>query len=445
MSKVGWTHPIDGTDQWDGFNDPGIEHFTGSPTKNLAREVNQNSLDACEDGLSLPVIVRIARRSVAVNSIPQIDQLRKTLELCQKSTKTEGPKAKQFFDTAVSELAKSKLTVLEISDFNTKGMKGPSRNGTPFFAFTKAKGQSNKPSELATGSFGIGKFAPYAVSRLRTVFVSTVFRDDAGKFRQLTQGKSILMSHDDAKGDRHQAVGFWGVLNKCHPIEDLQHEMPAWLVRAASDAEYASMQGTKLTVLGFDDRKGWESQLAASVAENFFGAIAAGKLQVDIGEEYSISKSSIAATLSDEKVIQSVAGQASEPEQIENTSHYLSCLADTDDVIVEESQMLHLGLCELRLKLAEGLPKKVCVLRNGMFISDSLNLHGLKSFSDFKDFVAVFQCKAPKGIELLRAMEPPKHDAFEPDRLATKEDQERGRLALRDLAKWIREMLEAPR
>ena len=40
-----------------------------------------------------------------------------------------------------------------------------------------------------------------------------------------------------------------------------------------------------------------------------------------------------------------------------------------------------------------------------MFISDSLGLSGLKNFSEFKDFVAVFQCKDKKGIELLRAME----------------------------------------
>jgi hypothetical protein len=39
-------------------------------------------------------------------------------------------------------------------------------------------------------------------------------------------------------------------------------------------------------------------------------------------------------------------------------------------------------------------------------------------------------------------MEPPKHDAFEPDRLPTKEDQEKGRVALRDMARWIREMLK---
>jgi hypothetical protein len=60
----------------------------------------------------------------------------------------------------------------------------------------------------------------------------------------------------------------------------------------------------------------------------------------------------------------------------------------------------------------------------------------------FKEFVAVFQCKSKEGIELLRAMEPPRHDDFEPERLPTKEAQDRGRKALRGVARWIRERLQ---
>ncbi len=442
MTKIGWTHPIDDSDQWDGFNDPGIEHFSGSPTRNLAREVNQNSLDAFDDASGKPVVIKISKHLVHVSSIPDVEQLKKNIGFCRTFADQEGPKATQFFETATSELAKTKITVLEISDFNTKGMKGPSRNGTAFYAFTKAKGQSKKPSEISTGSFGIGKFAPYAVSKLRTVFVSTIFRDDAGDLQQLTQGKSILMSHDDRKERRHQGVGFWGVEAKCQPVSGIAPEIPTWLVRGNSVGEYKDNVGTKLIILGFDDKKGWEKQLVASVAENFFGAIAAKRLEVHISDSYAITADTISSILTDGELVDSVAGQSNEPEQIENSSHYLSCLSASAGVIVEQSQMLHLGLCELRLQLAEGLPRRVCVLRNGMFISDSLNLQGLKSFSDFKDFVAVFQCRSDKGNELLRAMEPPKHDAFEPDRLPTKEEQEKAKTALRDMARWIREMLK---
>jgi hypothetical protein len=77
-----------------------------------------------------------------------------------------------------------------------------------------------------------------------------------------------------------------------------------------------------------------------------------------------------------------------------------------------------------------------------MFISDSLTIPGLKNFSDLKEFSAVFECKDPKGIELLRAMEPPRHDDFEPERLPSKDDQLKGKKALRDIASWIRDMLK---
>lgn len=100
------------------------------------------------------------------------------------------------------------------------------------------------------------------------------------------------------------------------------------------------------------------------------------------------------------------------------------------EVLIEQSEQLHLGLCQLKIIVAEGLPRRVCILRNGMFITDSLT--GLKRFSDFKDFVAVFHCQSTKGNELLRAMEPPRHDDFEPARLFTKEEQRKGKKALVD-------------
>jgi hypothetical protein len=44
----------------------------------------------------------------------------------------------------------------------------------------KATGLSKKEmydDDTGLGSYGIGKFAPFAVSQLRTIFVSTVYRE----------------------------------------------------------------------------------------------------------------------------------------------------------------------------------------------------------------------------------------------------------------------------
>jgi hypothetical protein len=107
-------------------------------------------------------------------------------------------------------------------------------------------------------------------------------------------------------------------------------------------------------------------------------------------------------------------------------------------VHIEKSENYHLGECELRILVGENLPRRVAVLRNGMLITEFLP--GLIRFGDFKEFVAVLECTTQKGLELLRAMEPPRHDAFEPDRLPPDRRQQ-GRTALRELAAWVRKML----
>lgn len=436
---IGWNHPVDDADQWDGFNDSGIEHFTGSPVRHLAREVNQNSFDSGE-GATVRVTMRLVE--VDVDSIPNVDQMKQTIELCLVAAGTESEKALQFFTTASEELKRPKISVLEITDYNTRGMRGPSVNGSPFYAFMKAKGQSRKDSKTATGSFGIGKFAPYAVSKLRTVFISTVFEGDDGTLQQLTQGKSILMSHDDHSGGRRQGAGFWGHVDRCQPIEGVNDDLPAWIQRTTDKSNLKESKGSKLTILGFDAIPGWQENLIASIAENFFGAISTGKLEVDVNGAYHLDKHSIAEVFGNLTVRTEIATHKNEPEQFDNCGKYLKALEEGPEVIEEESERPALGLCQLRILLGEGLPKKVCMLRNGMFISDSLSLPGLKNFSDFKEFVAVVECKTKKGIEFLRAMEPPRHDDFEPERLPSKEEQKKATRALKELAGWIREMLK---
>lgn len=438
-NEIGWSHPIDHADQWDGFNESGMQHFAGNPIRHLAREVIQNAIDAHTND---SVVVKIKLREVSVSTIPNLDELKANIDACHKASKPEGRKAEIFFEQAKMELEKSKIQVLEISDFNTTGMKGPSENGTPYYAFMKAKGQSKKASETATGSYGIGKFAPYTVSKIRTIFLSTVYLDDTQEYVQLTQGKSILMSHDD--GDiRKQGTGFWGVKNKCHPLIGISESIPDWITRASTKEDLVSSRGSKLSILCFDAQKNWQEILVVSVVENFFAAIWDGKLKVEINDNYVLEKSSISKIYNDEnsKIIERlISNQKNEPDQFIHSRYYLTAYQKGVEVFKEESQTTNLGLCELRIWVSENLPKKVCALRNGMFITD--NLKGLKVFSDFKDFVAVFTCHDKKGNELLRAMEPPRHDDFEVDLLPTPEEQKKGQKALKEISDWVRDCLK---
>lgn len=436
--NIGWHHSKYESDRWDGFNVSGIEHFRGNPLLHLAREVIQNAIDARDDK---KIKVRFKMQEVETSTIPNLDELQNNMNQCLTAAENESEKAKLFFTNAIAKLNGKKITILEVSDFNTHGMKGPSKNGTPFYAFIKAEGQSKKDSETASGSYGIGKYAPYATSELRTIFVSTIYKDDEGEYHQLTQGKSLLMSHDVGE-ERKEGIGYWGKKDKCQPVEDFL-TLPEWILRAANKSDYSSFKGTKISILCFNNIANWQDYLAISAAENYFAAISDDRLEINVDDIYALNSKNLEDFFADSKRQKLVCDSnlSNEPEQFNNAFQYYLALQSRSDIIVEHKEHKHLGLCQLRIRVGEGLPKKVCALRNGMFISDYINR--LKLFPDFKEFVAVFQCESEKGNKLLRLMEPPRHDDFEPNLLPTREEQKKGKKSLKDIADWIREMLKA--
>ena len=434
MKEVGFEFPQDTSDQWDGFNDPGMEHFTGNRLQHLGREVPQNTVDA---KLLAPVRITFHQFKVPVKGIPGIDELREAVAQCVDAAKLDdSEKATKFFDEAKRLLAQKEINVLQIRDYNTTGLVGPCENGKPFFAMLKATGQSRKVG-TSTGSYGIGKFAPFTVSELRTVFVSTVWSDDSGSAQHYVQGKSVLMSHHDGEGRTRRGTGFWGVRKNCAPVVNSTNGIPEWLTLSGEKGE-APQPGTMLTIIGFQPKKGWQKVLSANIAENFFGAVSRGELEVDVDSVSTISRDTLSGVFADESYATAVRDQPGEPDRFHDAASYLSALQVGPEVIVEKHENLHLGECQLRILIGENLPRKVAVLRNGMLITEALP--GLKRFSDFKEFAAVLECPTDKGLQLLRAMEPPRHDAFEPDRLPP-DKRHAGRTALRELADWVRKML----
>jgi len=434
--STGWYHQTFQTGEWDGFNDSGIETFRDDPLLNLARETIQNSIDA-RLTKDLPITVSFSKLEVKTDSVPGGEQFSRAIHACasEKSNKN-NEKADSFFKNALSLINEDKITVLSIVDSNTTGIKGPCENETAYHAFVKAKGLSHKESEVASGSYGIGKLAPYAVSELRTVFVSTIY-EDCGNLIQLTQGKTILTSHKNA-GEVKSSIGFWGEINDCLPLEGIP-DVASWVLNATSIEEMSQRQGTKLSILGFDAVPHWQEILACSVAENFFGAIAGGDLIVHIGNKYTLDATSLADFFGCEDVqkLHALPQSPIDSERFENAFTYYQALTLPEDAIIE-SQTLHLKHCKLNLIVSSGLPKKVCLLRNGMFITDSLK--GLIRFPDFKDFVAVFQCDNDEGNKLLRGMEPATHTNFIPQ-LLPKLEIKKGQKALDEIVKWIKGVL----
>ena len=108
-----------------------------------------------------------------------------------------------------------------------------------------------------------------------------------------------------------------------------------------------------------------------------------------------------------------------------------------------DAQNTHLGHCVLWISQTADFPKKVAVIRRGMKITDRLP-RLQRGWGGCADFAAVCVCQSDAGNQLLRRMENPAHNAFEPERLGKKSNE--GQKALWQLAEWIKiEVKKSPK
>lgn len=201
-----WNFPSNNYGQIFGIADSGIETFKGTPIKSLAREICQNSLDAgIENGK--PVKIEFSTFEIEPKSIPDFSNLEYALEQCLDFwSQQKSDKAKTFFRKALGAIHKPTILCLRISDFNTSGLTGAREEyNSPWSNLIKSSGASDKGGSNG-GSFGIGKFAPYACSSIRTVFYSTNDIEGASA----SQGVSRLTSFKNKKSEITQGTGFYG-------------------------------------------------------------------------------------------------------------------------------------------------------------------------------------------------------------------------------------------
>ena len=446
-SEIGWKHPEDISGEYEGFNNASMEHF-GDPLKGFAREMTQNSLDAALNS-EQPVVINLKLHDIPISDIPNADELKTNIQIALDThlemNSSPDRRVTKFFNNAVDLLNGDSLKVFEFSDFNTTGMS--SRNektlDNTFYVYMKTKDFSQK-SEDSLGSFGIGKSAPYAVSSLRTILASSVHSLD-GIATQATQGKSILTTLRSKNNDGDYILrnndGYWGIKDGVTHISGYIDELSPYFQRI-DKKEPKTRLGSKISVLGFSFYKDWKERMAYAIAQNFFASINNGKLIVNIGNnsEYTLDGSSIQNI---EEMIDPEVVAKHDDEFTENLHirmSYLEAINGSVGSNLIEKNLNHLGRCRINLAVSEGLPKKVCFIRDGMYITDELSINKLKKFSEFNDFVVVFQCLNKKGNELLREMEPPAHNTFETSRLPG--DGWEGKRALNEVSTWIRDELK---
>lgn len=186
-----------------------------------------------------------------------------------------------FFNNAIKISNQPKIRCLRISDFNTTGLLGSDEEyNSPWCNLTKSQGTSDKSGSNG-GSFGIGKFAPYACSDFRTVFYSTL--DSTGI--EAYQGIARLTSFKDEKGTTAQGIGFYG--NPKNSPAKRQYSIDHnFQIRTAGNS------GTDIYIIGFNGDTDWESKIVASILDGFLYAIYSEKLEVAV-ENTIINKNTL--------------------------------------------------------------------------------------------------------------------------------------------------------
>ncbi|WP_156899979.1 hypothetical protein [Luteimonas mephitis] len=426
-----WQFQADQADEDEGLKNAGIETFRDAPYSGIARECGQNSLDAAAvvDGSASRVLLQFSSREVATSSVPGHDSLRQVMQQCLAAADTRNDdKEREFFRRAQHLLSAPSIEILQIGDTGTMGLRGPAERGYPFHALVKSSGVSNKADNSSGGSFGIGKNAAYAISALRTVFYSTIYNQT----QFLAQGKTILVSHSDAQGNPRKATGYWGA-EGFKPVND-PSAVPNWLA--------LDQQGTTVTAVGFVGSETWRHQVAESLVRNFFAAIRRETIAFDVDGQIAIDAASLGALFEDER-IRAAAESGGHLEDLRFSRDLYRCL-QSEDAIEFVERFEHLGTVRLRLLVQDGLPKRIAILRNGMYITDNLQHFGdkLARFALQRDFVAVLEPVDAATSAVIRELENPRHDELSHERIEDRKRQTQVRAAFRKLVTWLRDVIK---
>ena len=259
-----------------GVNNAGIGQFKKNPYIGLTKEILQNVIDAKDPNSKKPVRASFEIIEIAHEDLPDPERLSDVIKKCYEyyHNGDDGIKMSILNEAAIKFLDSGlPVPVLKISDFNTTGLTGVhEEKESNWTGLVREVGSTNKGNGKS-GSFGVGKFAPFNFSSIRTILYSTKNIDNEVAF----QGKTILTTFKDSDGILKQNVGLFGyedtVHVDCKAIYDFA-ELPEIYKR--------NEIGTDLFVLGVKADPDWAMQTTISVIDSFFYAIHKNEIEVSI-------------------------------------------------------------------------------------------------------------------------------------------------------------------
>lgn len=429
-SSPGWVFLPNEAREIEGPRYPGITTFMGSPRDSVIREAIQNSLDAHDEAAAAPVevafsIVRLDPASFGGASLVQ------ALQAAIASPQNDEPHRVRF--RRGLKLLKAALSTrgagvpcLRISEENTTGADDtPREQGAPtkWAALTKGTGSSEKPIKDAAGSFGLGKFASFAATDLRTVLYSSAYRapeansgGDVPLHRRF-QGRSILVAHETPEGPKRQ----FGYLGDVRYMPLCNDRVPPEFLQDSP--------GTTIYILGYEQETNWEGSAVRTAIKHFFHALAHGKLGLRVGTTY----------LSSDNI-------ASFDTQVDNATAYLLRTSLLDPVATEVFDGI--GTARLRILIdRQSSRRQIALVRDaGMLIAD--HHRAMKPLPlgriprHWFGYTAVVECLSEGDSSLLRDAESPQHNAISVDYIQDPDTQKKAGRALEALGKWIRTRIQ---
>lgn len=377
----------------EGFNNAGILTFNSNLINSFVREMFQNSNDAKSDKKQ-NVKIRIERKKISRKSIPAYDQFEKIINLVKES----NPSQNSFFNKVSKALKNDKIDFLIYSDFNTIGLSGKDSDdfNSSFAACVLSEGISAKENNNAGGSFGIGKNAIYSISNIRTVFYSSL--NEAGQY--IFQGVAKLASYKKGNNN-HESRVYLGEGKKRLSVRNPDH-IPEQFKRHEP--------GLSQFVMGVDLDATWEKDIVKAVLRNYWSLLLESGLEVEIlndGKVVQTINSANTITLMKRYFKDSASESTLQPNG--NPLYFAEAL-EGEKV---EFDIPHLGKCDFFYKEMPNGENNIAYLRNGMVVFTKIEQR-LPGAS----ITGVFRCQSQEGNSILRKMEPPQHNSFEPEMLA---------------------------
>lgn len=340
---------------------------------------------------------------------------------------------------------RDELILLRVEDRRTTGLTGEEHEPGNFSALTRNDLDSNKVSDTAGGSYGLGKAVFQRASRYATVLFHSRYEDSAkGKgMHSRVIGRSDLAFHLVGADDRFAGPGWFG-----QTISDGKNERAesVWddadLVEALHLDRATDESGTSILVVGFydpsDDSKehtdlrSLAQKLSEAVAHNFWPALVFGRLtatveiyegrdqqyseQVRVEDHQAINAQMLLAHLEDRTVEQATGPEDVVARRIPLHLPKRRSSSGRHDALTHEAVLL------VR-RLGEEDPQQqkdqvACLRGNGMIIQTRTYRQVVLGARPYQ---AVLLCGQAAGDEaddvaaerFLRTSEPPAHNKWE--------------------------------